>query len=433
MRPDDQETFAIERVAYGGKAIGHSRDQKVCFFGAGVPGDTVKASIKKAKKHYNVMKDTEVIVASQLRQQSVCRFGKTCGGCQWPDISLANQAQWKEQFIADAIQRTAGIDLAPGAISFFASEIATGYRHRLRIKGRLTQGTFSWGFFAAESHSLVAVDACQIAHPSINTLLQQLAARSWHGIANGDFEWDLMVCQAPATSSQAVPATQPILLTHLGGLNLVRHLKPLQRSLHLAWIGTRAAALQAPFFVWEVHAGITYFTKPGQFQQAHLSQNHILKAKLQDILEHYAPRSILDLYCGSGNLSLTWLKHAPPGSRLRGVEAAAPAIAAGRENAKVSQLPAEFICQDATAFLRQDQDRSYDIVIVDPPRQGLGATAALLANKAPIIVYVACDPMTLARDLKTLASAGYKPIQVLGFDMFPNTYHVETIVVLEQQ
>jgi 23S rRNA (uracil1939-C5)-methyltransferase len=185
------------------------------------------------------------------------------------------------------------------------------------------------------------------------------------------------------------------------------------------------------FVLLEEWEGLRFHTRAGQFQQVNLPANRFLRGWVRDFARRHKVQHAVDLYCGSGNLSLGLARD---GVNIFGVEAFAPSIEAAIYNAANNAITAQYAAGDAQD-IRQlfPALPALDLLIVDPPRRGMAeAIEPILQLKAQRMIYVSCDPNTLARDLKMIVAAGYRLEEVMGLDFFPQGYHVETVCVLQK-
>ncbi len=410
--------FTVDAVAYGGKSVVRPQGTKVGFIDRGLPGDVIRGRIVKEHPRYYEIVTSTIVSRHPDRQISPCAYSDRCGGCHWLEATELDQSKWKKQFIRDALVRMARID--PGDFEFISPSSRSHYRRRIRIKARSVGGKLEMGFFARDSHELVGVSTCMIAHPLINTWLESIKTnhdKSVHG------EFDVMVVKDPVTLEEG------LVVTSLRNDVSPHDWRKLLNGHHVFWLGQASDTDTAPDFIWAEDDGLVYLTKPGQFQQAHAEQNSSLKSRLVVMVQKLGPASILDLYCGSGNLSLPLIKS---GFAVTGVEWSKIAAATAVRNLEINDLGrAEFFSDDIARFLGKNS-KKFDLVILDPPRNGLeDAIDPLVALLPKTIIYVSCDPMTMARDVRKLIDAGYKIETVVGYDFFPHTYHVETMILLQ--
>ena len=415
-------------MAYGGKGVARV-DGKVYFVADSVPGDVLIATATSDSSRYGEATVKELLEPSPLRGKAPCAVAVACGGCQWMGIDYSQQLEWKQSFILSALTRIGKLGAGLN-IEMIAAPKAYHYRNRVLLRLHLAaDGTLTLGYFKRGTRELVAISDCSIAAPAINDFIMALQATAW-----GDL---------PALKLRL--ECQEIVAT--GGGNLVITLHPgegpraaveafaarLAQFSQVHWVGLGTAMEAAPTVLFDHDLERSFLTLPGQFQQVNIALNRTLRRLVQDHVQATKPGRILDVCCGSGNLSLPLAD----GVRyIEGVEASKKAIQIARANVDANLLTnVRYLTGDAEKHL-WNCDRNheaFDLVILDPPRQGLHKGMASLRNMAPKhIIYVSCDPTTLARDLGYLCrNDGYQLTRVVGLDFFPNTYHVETVAFLE--
>jgi 23S rRNA (uracil1939-C5)-methyltransferase len=295
------------------------------------------------------------------------------------------------------------------------------YRNRIEVKWQvLTDGSVRLGYFAKSSHDLIPIERCWIADERINSVLQsclKLKFPKRDRSFQSSVEFQVIADDRVLLSGHDVPAA---------------FWDDLQDAAQKdAELKSRLIIASREFFVLEEWEGLRFHTRAGQFQQVNLPANRFLRAWVRDYARQHEIQIAVDLYCGSGNLSLAL---AGAGVQVFGVEAYAPSIEAALFNSKANGVKAQYAAGDA-----QDIRELFptlprvDLLIVDPPRRGMAeAVEPVLQLDAERIIYVSCDPNTLARDLKMILAAGYQLDEVLGLDFFPQSYHVETVVVLRK-
>ncbi len=377
----------ISRVAQGGGGVCRI-DGQVCFVTYGLPGDHARIKItKKAKSVLHAVVD-EVTTPSRDRTEPPCPHFGTCGGCNWLHFAYPAQAEWKRTIISDCMARIAKVNDVEVEWAEDAS-LRLGYRTRAQFhckEGRV-------GFYARDSHDIVDIEACPLCHDALNKALQRLRKVRITGtvelVANPDGEEVLAWTQKPHRRlAQAFEAHE-----------------------WAAW-GKQRTAFE--------YDGMLILN--GTFSQSSLLLNRLLRKTVQEMVGE--PKSLLDLYCGNGNLSL------PLASKMRvvGIDNDQAVVAAAAEHG-VGEYRSGSEKNIKKAILAEP----WDIILLDPPRTGAKAIAKTLGQSAAkAIVYTSCDPATLARDVKTITEAGWHITRTIAVDMFPNTAHIETVCRLER-
>lgn len=378
-----------------------------------------------------------VLRAAPERICAPCPYYADCGGCNLQHASYAAQLRMKADIVAESLQR-AGVEVGEDILTpTLASPQQFGYRHRLRL--HLGQDG-SLGFHRRRSNSLVPVERCLLATEGINGALSRMVQDRQCSTQLAPYVQALEFNQCPASGRIA-------LVLHSKNLRDSRVLKPLARLCAppaglVDWIctaqgqvlypqgkGTNEVFLRQQFH----HSGLSYELRwpPSSFFQVNCQHNENLIALAMHA--GAAPKTALDLFCGSGNFSIPL---ALLGAQVTGIEYSATGIRWARHNGTAAGLNnIQFASADASAELANlvREGAHFDTVLLDPPRQGLGKAAALLPQLQPRrIVSISCDPATHARDLSLILTGGYRLIQVVPVDMFPQTHHIETMAVLEK-
>lgn len=375
---------SITGVAHGGHGVSRI-DGQVCFVPYALPGDTVEVQVVRQTRGVLWGAVEKLVEPSPHRCAPSCPHFEACGGCTWLHFAYPGQAEWKQRIVKDALERIAGIEADVEWVEDAALRL--GYRTRAEFHGKGGR----LGFYAAGSHSVVDIDACPLCHERLNAVLTQLRKTR-------------IIRPVEITVNPEGPET------------LIWSKKPLPQINGLAaTINTPRSAARAHFLFDSVPV------VNGTFSQSSLLLNRMLVRTVRDMVG--SASRILDLYCGNGNLSLGLASNA----HVEGLDHNRAAVAAANKCG-----PGSYRVAVELAF-EQALSQSWDAVIIDPPRTGAKAIAAALARCAtPAIVYVSCDPATLARDLKTLTAGGWRVARVAVVDLFPNTWHVETVCRLER-
>ncbi|MBP6217667.1 MAG: class I SAM-dependent RNA methyltransferase [Oligoflexales bacterium] len=426
----------IESVVFGGEGLAR-HNGRVVFIPKAFPGDRVRVELVEEKSSYARARVVEWISMSEQRAEggSPCPHSRLCGGCSWLGFSYLAQLEAKADFIRQAFHRIAQWEEAVELSRGLKVECADtkNYRNRLLLRGRLkADGSVKVGFFEQSSHKLVAVSTCWVAARSIEALIIDLNQAQFAKMQD-DLSFRLHVQELPAlVKGETETSSLLVTLEPIGDPTLFVHFKQyLQENRRVAWAGLKSEADQSPYFLFENWKNISYFTQATLFQQVNIALNQKVREAITDIVSEENSKSILDLFCGSGNLSLHL---GDPSRKIVAVEQSRGSVKLGQYNSEQNQIPGiSFLDESAVLYLRQAVDKHiyYDTLIVDPPRQGMKECLQSIHKLLPkCLIYMSCDPMTLARDLKDLKDV-YKIRSVKAFDFFPHSHHVETLVHLE--
>lgn len=446
--PDGVTRVEIQTWAAGGRGLGRV-EGRVWMVAGAVPGDAVNARVMKDHGRFVEAVAHSLERPSRSRRATPCLIQSECGGCPLMVVDEASQRGAKRQFLVDALQRIGRLPPNLQVDEVVAAPTELAYRNKIELSfGRDQAGRSVLGFYRTGRPSeLVDVKDCAIADHRLRPLLA--AARAFFLEGPGASE--------PALKDAREPVRLVLRCSHTGNERLVA-LRGLAGPFATAADFARAAADADPGLVgvvrlvasrgrrggaavemiagrdWiadEMH-GLAFRVPAGTFLQVHASAAEQLGGH---VLEGAgSPRRVVELYGGIGALGLALARR---GARATIVDADAAAIACGTEAARLQGLTsADFVHSDVFAFLRIGPDAiPPDLVIVDPPRTGLGRGVAerLAALRAARIAMVSCDPATLARDLAVLAARGYAIERITPFDLFPQTAHVEALAWLSRR
>jgi len=429
--------ITIDRLAFGGAGFGRI-EGKACFVPYTAPGDVAEISIARSKSSYSEGKLVEIRTPAAARISPVCPVFGSCGGCNWQHITYDEQCLQKEQIFADILWRTARVEAVKIA-PLLRADSPFAYRQRIQLKVHYSAGTLSVGFHRAGSHFVVDIpDCCPIAMPALNAALAEVRSL-------------ILLSNEPRLVSQvdlvASPAGQVVAIFHYIGHDrqgFASHLADAAKnlvSLHGISIRSgRKSSLQhfsgpeRMVYTLPTCKGdeLEVHYTPDGFSQVNLSRNRAIVAALIDFCKTVKPDSILDLFCGNGNFSLPLARNA---RKVTGFESFEKSVQLAEYNARHNGLDnAGYSCMDSAAGLEllADNGEYFDLVIIDPPRSGAADVARkLYRSKASHVIYISCDPPTLARDINILQQSGYQVMHIQPVDMFPQTYHLESITFLQ--
>lgn len=425
-------------MSYGGRGVA-KQDGKVYFIPQALPGQVVDAVITVDKGRFAECELMAVVERAEAEVSPACEVFGQCGGCQWQRAPIAAQRQWKKTFIEDALTRIAKLDSEDFRVSMSDVGEAYDYRNRIQLRGRIdSAGQVKVGFFAAKSRELVTFDTCAIADPRLAKLTCFLNMARVVSGSESKFRVELQVVQAAPTADAGYGISA--VFHGVGGVSpaLKQLMMQVRDQPEVIWAWEEGRVPEQPWLLEHID-GIDHYTLPGQFAQVNRALNRQLVdavvtglTQLLPPQEGQAPLKILDLFCGSGNIALALLQR---GMFVHGVEINPTAIELARHAVQQNKLErlASFTAEPVHQFLAWlDTDLAhYHAAVVDPPRKGMSeCVEALLEHGPPVVAYISCDPNSMARDLARL-QARYQVVQVMGFDFFPQTYHVETLVLLQ--
>ena len=430
----------IESLAYGGDAIAHLEDGRTAFVSGACPGDTVRVSITADQGRFVRAATQEVLEPSPNRVVPPCPYFGVCGGCSWQHVSHELQLTAKRQSVVDALVRIGGItDAADLVAETIASPEQYGYRNKVELVVDSSSGRPRLGFHRAGSEEIVAVDSCLLlpkayakAPKALSGALRYVVGEQDLGItrvglrvASHTRDVELALWTEPGAFPRRIAATT--LGTAVRTSSIVR---VLVKGLAKARKVTGVEVLSGAGHWRERLLGTTMaISAPSFFQVNTGAAEKLLRATLDGLAVSENDR-VLDLYAGAGTFTLPLAAIA---GETVAVEAASSAVKDLRRNLEIAGVWADVIGGDAAREL--EAIGPVDAVVVDPPRSGLQpeALSGLVATGASRIAYVSCDPATLARDAKSLTAKGYRLVAATPVDLFPQTYHVETVAIFHRE
>ena len=386
---------------------------------------------------------------SPERREPACGIAASCGGCALMHMSYAEELRMKRSRVDDALRRIGGLDLKTSCIHGSAEQLR--YRNKAIYNVGTRNGEAVTGFYRRHTHDVVPCEECLIQAPFADrtaAVTRQWMAR-YHVPAYDEATGEGLVRRVFARYAFGTGEGQAVLVTASGEVphidewaEMIRGECPEARSVVLNVNGTRGNTVLGGQFrtlrgsdtIEEEICGLRFRLSPRSFCQINIPQAQRLYEKALEFAGLTGTETALDLYCGTGTISLCLARRA---GKVIGAEIVPEAVEDARRNAEENGIDnAEFICADAgqaAAWLRERGVQA-DVAVVDPPRKGLAPDViGTLAEIGPRrIVYVSCDPGTLARDLKRFAGLGYRAEQAEAFDMFPRTSHVETVVLMSK-
>jgi 23S rRNA (uracil1939-C5)-methyltransferase len=403
----------LDSMAHGGEAVGR-HEGKVIFVPYAIPGEVVHVCVVEEHKQWARAVVMGLVKASPQRVEPPCPYFGTCGGCQWQHIDYQAQLAFKRQVVVDQLQRLGHI--AEPRVRPAAGTVEPWfYRNHVQLGISALGGL---GFQAARSHRVVPIARCLVAHPLLGELfpafdrvspdVRRVSLRA--GIYTGE---RLCILETEGTEVPALRAdlsASCVLLTGDG----------------------REVPLHGESAYHETLDGKRFRVSASSFFQVNTRQTEALLHAVRSYLVPQQSDALLDVYCGVGTLGLSLLDEV---GHVIGVEEHPAAVADARANAAAVGAGASHVtCMQGPAeTVLPGLQKEVSKVIVDPPRQGClpQVIDALLRLRPQRLVYVSCDPATLARDAAALTGGGYRLVEVWPVDMFPQTYHVETVSLWE--
>ena len=457
LKKNDEIEVTIEDIGTSGEGIGRA-DGAVLFVRDAVPGDHILAGITKVKKTYAYARLIRIITPSPDRVDPRCDYAGPCGGCQLQTLSYEKQLEYKIRKVKDVLERIGGFSQIPME-PIIGSEEPYHYRNKAQFPiGTSKDGRIITGFYAGRSHRIIENRDCALGAPVNRQILDVVIAHmerngipaydeaSGKGlvrhvlIRKGFATGQILVCLI--LNGKTVPHEEQLaddLFAIPGMHSFSVNVNTEQTNVIL---GDEVRLIRGEAFITEKLQNITYRISPKSFFQVNTKQTEKLYATAIEYAGLTGDETVWDLYCGAGTISLFLARQA---KHVYGVEIVPEAIEDAKENAKLNGIEnvtfytgkAEEIVPAFYEAQKESDEQAVhpDVIVVDPPRKGCDASLlqTMLEMAPDRIVYVSCDPATLARDLRILSDGGYQVQRVRPVDQFSQTVHVETVVLLQKK
>jgi len=423
--------FEVLIESFGFKGYGVARIHgKVVFVPHTLAGDRVWIEVTEEKKNYSKGRLIQILNPSPWRTNPLCTWFGSCGGCHWQHIDYSRQCKIKKEILEDLLKRIGRLKEIPPP-SVIHSPQPYGYRVRVQLKARGKR----LGYYQEKSHRVVDIQTCPIAHPLINQLLSIIRKRLLPLIQTEEIEINvspdenqgviLFPYLSPNKKTESLfeeilkthPIVKGIVMGQKGGLN------PL---------GDPTLKFKIPLVSEKENRTLTLRISPGSFSQVNPMQNRRLIQTILQWVERHQVERVLDLYCGIGNLTLPLT--AIGAKEVFGIEENRIAIQDARFNAERNGIRnCKFIQGRVEEVLKSWENENPTLLVVDPPRRGCrDILEQMIRLKPQKVIYVSCEPSTFARDLRLLTERGYSTERLELIDMFPQTYHMEVIGLLQK-
>jgi 23S rRNA (uracil1939-C5)-methyltransferase len=421
----------IEKLVDGGAGLGRWEGRVVFVPGVG-PGEEVRARITTVKKSYAEAVLESVEKPSPDRVAPPCPVFEECGGCQWQMLAYPAQLRAKVEILRENLRRIGKLE-APDLLPPIPSPRGFEYRTRIQLKTDFTKGRSLLGFYEEKTHEIVPIETCLIAHPILNRALAALRSLFSEPAGRPPGLTDIHLHLARATGellvrffagdkppegiesffkkfADAMPETVGQVYTSSNGRRRVRGRD------HLI----------------DRFKDIPFRISDRSFSQVHSDLIEPLIDTVRTLAQPIGLKSVLELYCGIGTFGIFLAREA---AAVTGFDENEIAVADANYNAMQPGLTTgRFTAKPVARAVRDlvNEKRTFDCVVLDPPREGPDrkTLVSLIQLKPSKIIYISCDPATLSRDIKVLTEAGYRPGRIQPIDLFPQTYHLETVAEL---
>lgn len=446
LKKNDIINLHIDSCTADGSGVGRY-DGMAIFVPAAAAGDDISAHILKVKKTYAFAKVEKIIKPSESRIQPSCPVYLKCGGCVFAHIDYAEECRIKAENVKECFRRIGGVE--PEFEEIIPSEKPEGYRNKAQYPVAADNGEIKMGFFSPHSHRVVHCPGCRLQPKEFEGILNafdkyirsenvSVYDEALHkgllrhiylrkGVGTGE----IMVCAI--INGSRLPNESKLVSVLTGAEpNIKSIIINSNKEKTNVIMGEKCRTLFGTDCITDILCGLKFRISPLSFYQVNHDQAERLYAKAAEYASLSGSETVMDLYCGAGTIGLSM---AAKTQNIIGVEIVPEAIENAKENAELNGIKnARFICADAAeaALELEKEGVSPDVIILDPPRKGCSPEMIKSAVRfnPDRIVYVSCDPATLARDCALFKDLGYAAVKAAPFDLFPRTGHVESVVLL---
>jgi len=471
---NDETVIDIIGMNHDGEGVGRAEGYTLFVQGA-LPGEQVRVKVLKTKKQYGYAKLLEVLTPSPDRVAAPCPIYDQCGGCQLQHWSYAGQLAWKRQHVVDALERIGKLRVAGEASAAAGAGAEAGappvagdaggpgvtvlptlgmaepwrYRNKAQVPIGVTDGGLVGGFYARGSHRIVDMETCLIQHEHnddvvsrVKAIGRQLGVTAYNEETGRGLLRHVVVKKAFRTGEMMlVLVTNGRDIPHADAwiglireqipqvVSICQNVNPKQTNVIF---GDETRVLWGRDVIYDYIGEVQFAISARSFYQVNPVQTEVLYNKTVEYAGLTGKETVIDAYCGIGTISLFLAQHA---DQVYGVEIVKEAIEDARSNAKLNgmtNVKFEVGASEDVIPRWKEQGIEADVIVVDPPRKGCDPRLleTILEMKPERVVYVSCNPSTLARDLRVLEDGGYRTVEVQPVDMFPHTVHVECCSLL---
>lgn len=448
LKKNDIVKLKVLSLSSEGSGVAKTEEGITVFIPDSAVGDELNVRIVKVQKTYAFGKVEEILTPSPDRITPTCKAGVQCGGCVYTHISYEAELRAKEQRVKDAIERIAKLDIPVKPI-LCTGEVSR-YRNKAMIPFGLNKnGEIIMGFYSKHSHRIVTCDDCSLQPESflkaseiVKAFLESHNVSIYNEATGkglfrhlylrlGEKTGELMVTLV--VNGNDLPCADVLVETLKNNLpELKTVVLNINREDTNVVLGKKNKVRYGDGFISDILCDLKFKISPQSFYQVNRKGAELLYQKAAMYAALKGGEVLLDLYCGTGTIGLSMAKDA---KSLIGVEIVPKAIEDAKENAKTNGIEnARFICGDASSAAEtlKAEGLTPDVIIIDPPRKGCDKSLIKTISdfNPKRVVYVSCDPATLARDLAVFAELGFKALEATPVDMFPRTSHVECVTYL---
>ena len=451
IKKNDVITLTVTSLLGNGNGLCRTEDGFVVFVPGTAEGDIVKAHVIKVTKSYAVAKILEIVQPSPYRNEDGCPFAKSCGGCVFQHINYTEECRFKENTVNDALSKIGGLDIR--VEKFHGAKDTCSYRNKAVYPvGIGKDGKAISGFYASSSHRIVEHDTCMISNPiftkirdfTINfinnngiTVYNELTGKGLvrniflRSTKSGDVSLTLIINDKENSKRTWQDAFVKELTSSFECIKtIVLNFNTKNTNVIL---GDTVRYLYGDGYIYDELCGKKFRIHLKSFWQVNRKQAELLYTIAKEFADLKKGETLADLYCGTGSVGISI---ADENTKLFGVEIVEDAAKDAEFNSSLNGIDGKFVALPAENALDHDYIKNLhpDVITVDPPRKGCaGAVEKIASLGAKRIVYISCDPATLARDLAEFEILGYKATRASAVDMFPRTGHVESVILLSRE
>lgn len=448
VKKNDIVTVEFEDLTHDGSGVAKV-DGYPLFVPYALPGEKAKVKVIKANKGYGFGRVEEMLEESADRVEYPCSLHKECGGAQLLHLSYEGQLRAKEKQVRDALERLGGLK-GVKVNSVIGMDNPWKYRNKVQVPVGFQKGRTVAGYYKKRSHEIVDMTNCGVELSMDDSLILKIRDIL---VDNGIAPYDEKTHQGTIRHivirwAKATGEIMVVLVTRTRTLQnqeeivkdivkAIPNVKSIVHNINVkrtnVILGDRSLTLWGKSTITDTIGEIKFAISPRSFYQVNPVQTKVLYEQALQYAQLTGEETVIDAYCGIGTISLFLAKQA---KKVYGIEIVEDAVRDAKANAELNDITnVEFITGAAeTAMLElKNEGVKADVIVVDPPRKGCEESLlnTILTMKPKRVVYVSCNPGTLARDLRILVEGGYKTKEVQPVDMFPQTTHIENVAVLE--
>jgi len=464
---NDEVIIDIIGMNHDGEGVGRAEGYTLFVAGA-LPGEQARVKVLKTKKQYGYAKLLELLQTSPQRVSAPCPIYHQCGGCQLQHLSYSGQLEWKRQHVVDALERIGKLTVAKEGQNTADSDEANQanldpikvlptlgmsepwrYRNKAQVPVGVTDGALVGGFYARGSHRIIDMETCLIQHESndevvahVKEIARRLGISAYdeesgqgllrHVVVKVGFRTGEMMLVL-VTNGDKIPRVNEWIEAIRNEIPAVVSIcQNVNKRRTNVIFGDITRVLWGRETIYDYIGDVKFAISARSFYQVNPVQTEALYGKTVEYAGLSGKETVIDAYCGIGTISLFLAQHA---AKVYGVEIIPEAIEDARRNAELNRMDNvtfEVGASEDVIPAWKEQGIEADVIVVDPPRKGCDPRLleTILEMKPERVVYVSCNPSTLARDLRVLEDGGYRTVEVQPVDMFPHTVHVESVALL---